>query len=58
MQNPVFDYDLILSYDKPGPRYTSYPTAPHFTPAFGVAELRRHMAAGNAAADTTFRRRC
>ncbi|MDP2036436.1 MAG: oxygen-independent coproporphyrinogen III oxidase, partial [Ignavibacteria bacterium] len=26
--------DLIKKYDKPGPRYTSYPTAPHFTEAF------------------------
>ncbi len=26
----VFDRELILKYDKPGPRYTSYPTAPHF----------------------------
>ncbi|KAF0140681.1 MAG: oxygen-independent coproporphyrinogen III oxidase [Stygiobacter sp.] len=26
--------DLIKKYDKPGPRYTSYPTAPHFTDAF------------------------
>ncbi len=28
------DIDLIKKYDKPGPRYTSYPTAPHFTEAF------------------------
>lgn len=26
--------DLIKKYDKPGPRYTSYPTAPHFTDSF------------------------
>jgi oxygen-independent coproporphyrinogen-3 oxidase len=26
--------DLIKKYDKPGPRYTSYPTAPHFTEEF------------------------
>ena len=26
--------DLVARYDKPGPRYTSYPTAPNFTPDF------------------------
>lgn len=26
--------DLIKKYDRPGPRYTSYPTAPHFTEEF------------------------
>lgn len=46
----AFDADLLRRYDRPGPRYTSYPTAPHFTSAFGVADLRRHLAAGNAAA--------
>lgn len=28
------DLDLIKKYDKPGPRYTSYPTAPQFSAAF------------------------
>ena len=28
------DVDLIKKYDKPGPRYTSYPTAPQFSAAF------------------------
>ena len=23
--------ELLRKYDRPGPRYTSYPTAPHFT---------------------------
>jgi oxygen-independent coproporphyrinogen-3 oxidase len=31
--------DLLQRYDKPGPRYTSYPTAPHFTSAFGAREF-------------------
>lgn len=42
----LFDTDLLRRYDKPGPRYTSYPTAPQFSPAFGEAEFRQ------AAADT------
>jgi oxygen-independent coproporphyrinogen-3 oxidase len=29
--------DLITKYDAPVPRYTSYPTAPHFSPAIGGA---------------------
>jgi len=35
-----FDPDLLRRYDKPGPRYTSYPTAPHFHDGFGGEELR------------------
>ncbi len=36
---PPFDADLLRRYDRPGPRYTSYPTAPQFSPAFGDAEF-------------------
>ncbi len=28
------DLNMIRKYDKPGPRYTSYPTAPHFNESF------------------------
>ncbi|MEE8203791.1 MAG: oxygen-independent coproporphyrinogen III oxidase [Alphaproteobacteria bacterium] len=34
----------IASYDRLVPRYTSYPTAPHFTPAVGAARYRRWLA--------------
>ncbi len=34
------DIDLITKYDKPGPRYTSYPTAPHFHEGFGSNEYK------------------
>jgi oxygen-independent coproporphyrinogen-3 oxidase len=37
-----FDPELLRRYDRPGPRYTSYPTAPHFQPGFG--ELQLHAA--------------
>ncbi|MHC1738904.1 MAG: oxygen-independent coproporphyrinogen III oxidase [Ignavibacteriaceae bacterium] len=32
----MFEFDLtkFKKYDKPGPRYTSYPTAPHFNESF------------------------
>jgi oxygen-independent coproporphyrinogen-3 oxidase len=33
-----FDRDLVAKYDRPGPRYTSYPTAPHFRADFGAPE--------------------
>ncbi|WP_457654331.1 oxygen-independent coproporphyrinogen III oxidase [Rhodocaloribacter sp.] len=33
------DLDLIRKYDRPGPRYTSYPTAPHFTEAVGPEDF-------------------
>jgi oxygen-independent coproporphyrinogen-3 oxidase len=36
----AFDADLLRRYDKPGPRYTSYPTAPAFTADFGAPQLR------------------
>jgi oxygen-independent coproporphyrinogen-3 oxidase len=31
---PLFAADVLRKYDLPGPRYTSYPTAPHFGPHF------------------------
>jgi len=32
--------ELLEKYDRPGPRYTSYPTAPHFSPEFDEATYR------------------
>lgn len=32
-----FDREMIVKYDRPGPRYTSYPTAPQFEESFGSA---------------------
>ena len=46
---PVLNVDLLRRYDRPGPRYTSYPTAPHFRADFGVARLREHAQRSNAA---------
>lgn len=34
------DIDILRKYDQPGPRYTSYPTAPVFTPDFGPGKFR------------------
>ena len=44
---PVFDAELLNRYDRPGPRYTSYPAAPQFTTAFTAADLRAHAALSN-----------
>jgi oxygen-independent coproporphyrinogen-3 oxidase len=41
------DLDLWRKYSRPGPRYTSYPTAPRFTDAFGPAEFRDEIVASN-----------
>jgi oxygen-independent coproporphyrinogen-3 oxidase len=40
--------ELIKKYDKPGPRYTSYPTAPHFSEAFTHEDFLREVDATNA----------
>ncbi len=40
--------DLLTKYDRPGPRYTSYPTAPEWDEAFGDAEYRRALANASA----------
>ena len=46
-QSLAFDADLLRRYDRPGPRYTSYPTAPHFNADFGEAALRDVIRASN-----------
>jgi len=43
----LFDPQLLRRYDVPGPRYTSYPTAPQFSAGFGEVDLRRMAAASN-----------
>ncbi len=42
------DLDLVRKYDRPGPRYTSYPTAPHFTENFQPVDWEAHIANNNA----------
>jgi oxygen-independent coproporphyrinogen-3 oxidase len=43
----AFDTELLRRYDTPGPRYTSYPTAPAFGPDFSAAKLREQVARTN-----------
>ncbi len=42
-----FDADLVRRYDRPGPRYTSYPTAVQFHDRFREAEYRAAAARTN-----------
>jgi oxygen-independent coproporphyrinogen-3 oxidase len=42
---------LLQRYDRPGPRYTSYPTAVEFTDAFDESAYRGRLQAAAAAAD-------
>jgi oxygen-independent coproporphyrinogen III oxidase len=45
------DFETVKRFDRPGPRYTSYPTAVEFTEAVGEAEYRERLARANAEAD-------
>ncbi len=46
-----FDFNraLVEKYDRPGPRYTSYPTAPQFHQAFAVDDYQRAASDSNQA---------
>ena len=37
---PLLDWSLLRRYDRPAPRYTSYPAAPQFSSDFGERALR------------------
>ncbi len=41
------DIGILRKYDKPGPRYTSYPTAPVFTHEFGPDQFREEIIRNN-----------
>lgn len=44
---PEFDPALVARYDVAGPRYTSYPTSPHFRAEFDAMALRQAIRASN-----------
>lgn len=46
-QRLSFNRDLIEKYDRPGPRYTSYPTAPQFHKAFAMDDYQAAAKASN-----------
>lgn len=37
------DLEMLKKYDQPGPRYTSYPTAPYFHESIGYQEYLEHI---------------
>ena len=41
------DLNLIKKYDKQGPRYTSYPTVPHFSESVGINEWEEQIRLNN-----------
>jgi oxygen-independent coproporphyrinogen-3 oxidase len=43
------DNKLVKKYDRPGPRYTSYPTAPHFAEDFDRAKFYEELEIANEA---------
>lgn len=46
IQRVFFDRALIERYKQSGPRYTSYPTAPHFRETFGPDAFRQEVERG------------
>ena len=49
-QSLSFNRALVEKYDRPGPRYTSYPTAPQFHQAFALDDYQAAARASNQAA--------
>ena len=47
LSNPHFDAGLVRRYDRPGPRYTSYPTSPQFSMDFDERALRQAVHESN-----------
>ncbi|MFI5144577.1 MAG: oxygen-independent coproporphyrinogen III oxidase [Ignavibacteria bacterium] len=47
LQFKEIDINVLKKYDKPGPRYTSYPTAPVFSDKFGSKEYREEILSTN-----------
>lgn len=43
----TIDVELLRKYDRPGPRYTSYPTAPLFRPSFTASDYHAEILATN-----------
>ncbi|NQT62475.1 MAG: oxygen-independent coproporphyrinogen III oxidase [Candidatus Marinimicrobia bacterium] len=45
------DLELVSKYNRPGPRYTSYPTAPHFSSEVKAEDWSKAIAVNNASAE-------
>jgi oxygen-independent coproporphyrinogen-3 oxidase len=53
MSDVIISPEMLTRYNKPGPRYTSYPTVPAWTDTFGEAEYREALADVAAQPDDT-----
>lgn len=49
----VIDIELLKRFNQPGPRYTSYPTAPLFSPSFTADDFLKEIVETNGAAETS-----
>ena len=47
------DIELLKRFNQPGPRYTSYPTAPLFSTAFTANDFLKEIVETNGAAETS-----
>jgi oxygen-independent coproporphyrinogen-3 oxidase len=47
------DIELLKRFNQPGPRYTSYPTAPLFSPNFTATDYTKEIVDTNGAAETS-----
>ncbi len=47
LQTVTFNSDLLRKYDRPTPRYTSYPPATELRQDFGELDFRTGIAVGN-----------
>jgi len=43
MSSRTIDFDVLKRFNQQGPRYTSYPTAPMFSPEFTAADLKQEI---------------
>ena len=53
MNSSKIDFDVLKRFNQQGPRYTSYPTAPMFSPEFTDEEFKREIAETNADDDAS-----
>ena len=51
MNSKSIDFDVLKRFNQQGPRYTSYPTAPMFSPEFTSDDFRKEIVATNTLSD-------
>jgi len=51
MNSKSIDFDVLKRFNQQGPRYTSYPTAPMFSPEFTSDDFKKEIVATNTLSD-------